>query len=600
MAAVGSVWVLGQLLLLGAAGAGVIRTVWPRIAPNIAWSAALLVGPALFAAVTALGMYAFPGTPGVVVGWVVSLVLAAVATRRLPLRTLWPGWQIAGLWLAVFIVALAARQQYWIPDALVHTPLSASLMAGAFPPRFPWTPDLPAIYHFLPELAVGALNVGIGPGLVLTTEILGAFVAAGLAVLVMAVARDLGASRLAMAVVLPLLLSPGLWTLVLAGDRPAAVQVAVPVGAPAAGLRAALASLYVPDIAAPATSPVEAAPPNIINPHFMWSHGLAVTAALLATARARHRLTGAFVLALVISAVSAIDETVFVALLLGLGGYAAVGALRDRSHWQRQGAMVLALVVGTGLAMVQGGVLSDLIFRAPAGVDVATLRAPAPELPWLGGIRTTGGGLGTLTLGTVVVLVASAVAAYRTRSPALAILVAMALALFAGFALIHFPASPADIARLEGHALNLSAIALVVGVAAAAARVRRRAVRYGGGLVVAGLIVWPTTADSVGRIAEAIADGPRLFVAGTRQEATGSFAHAITAGRRDRATATGPQRHCRDGLPRRPSPHSSSHGRHGRNGAASPAGICPMAALPGIAWAGVPRCRAVSRPRGIA
>ena len=514
---------LGQLLLLAAVGTGIIRAVWPQIAPNIAWSAGLLVGPALFAAVTALGMYVFPGVPGVVVGWVVSLVPAAVLTRRLALRTLWPGWRVAGVWLAVFVVALAARQQYWIPDALVHTPLSASLMAGAFPPRFPWTPDLPAIYHFLPELAIGALNAGFGPGLVLTTEIVGAFVAAGLAVLVMAVAADLGASRLAMAVVLPLLLSPGLWTL-LFGERPPAVQAAIPVGLPAAGLRAALGSLYVPDLAAAARTPAEAAPPNIINPHFIWSHGLAVTAALLATARARHTLTGALILALVISALSAIDETVFVALLLALGAYAAVRVLRDRSHWQRQGPMVLALVVGTGLAIVQGGVLTDLIFHASAGLDLARLRAPDPKLAWLGGVRTIGGGLGALTIGTVAMLVVSAAAAYRAKSTALAILVAMALALFAGFALIQFPASPADIARLEGHALNLSAIALAVVLAAAATRLRRRAAWYSGGLVVAGLIVWPTIANSVGRIAEAIADGPRLYVAGSRPtEGRGSF-----------------------------------------------------------------------------
>ena len=523
IAAAGTVWVLGQLLLLAAVGTGIIRTVWPQITPNIAWSAGLLVGPALFAAVTALGMYAFPGVPGVVVGWVVSLVFGAVVTRRLALRTLWPGWQVVGVWLAIFVVALAARQQYWIPDANSHAPLSASLMAGVFPPRFPSTPDLPAIYHFLPELAIGALNLGFGPGLVLTTEILGAFVAAGFAVLVMAVARDLDASRLAMAVALPLLLSPGLWTLVLYVDRPAAVQIAIPVGVPEAGLRAALASLYVPDISAPATSPVEAAPPNIINPHFIWSHGLALTAALLATVRARHALTSTLIFALVISALSGIDETVFVALLLGLSGYVAVGVLRDRSHWQRQVSLVMGLVAGAGLAVVQGGVLSDLIFHAPAGVDVVTLRAPAPQPAWLGGVKSIGGGLGAVTLGTVAMLVASAAAAYRVKSAALAILVAMALALFAGFALIHYPASPADTARLEGHAISLSAVALAVGLAAAATRLRHRAALYGGVLVVAGLMVWPTTTDSVGRIAEPIADGPRLYVAGTRGEPTGSF-----------------------------------------------------------------------------
>ena len=57
---------------------------------------------------------------------------------------------------------------------------------------------------------------------------------------------------------------------------------------------------------------------------------------------------------------------------------------------------------------------------------------------------------------------------------------------------------------------------MAIGLAAASARLRQRAALHGGGLLLAGLVVWPTTADSIGRIAEAIADGPRLYVAGTR------------------------------------------------------------------------------------
>lgn len=509
---------LGQLLVLSAVGAGVVRVVWPGVTPNVARSTGLMVGPALFGAATAFAMYAVPGATGVVVGWAGVLGLAAGLSwrRRLPPRGLVPGWRCAAFWLAVFIVALSARQQYWIPDAMVHTPLSASLMAGVFPPRFPWTPDVPAIYHFLPELLIGALNLGLGPGLALTTEILGAFVAAGLAALLVAVAADLGASRLSMAISLPLLLSPGLWTLVLFSDRPAALQMAIPVGIPEAGLRAALGSVYVPAIGSAATTPVEAAPPNIINPHFIWSHGLALTAALLATVRARHCLTGAVVLALLMSALSAIDETVFVAVLPALAGYVAVRTAVDPRNWKRWIPLTLALVAGTALAVIQGGVLSDLLLRASVGLDVASLQSPTPELAWLGGVRAVGGGLGTLTVGTVAILVVSAAAAYLVRSDALVVIVVMALALFAGFALVHFPASPMDTARLEGHALNLAMMALAISLAVGAAKVRHRFALHGGGLLLAGLVVWPTSADSVGRMAEALADGPRLYVAGSR------------------------------------------------------------------------------------
>ena len=517
---------LGQLLVLAAAAAGIIRSVWPAVAPQTATAAGLLAGPALFGAAAALGMYLVPGPPGVVVGWVTVLGAALGFCRRdrRLLSTLLPGRGRTVLWLVAFMIALSARQQYWIPDAMVHAPLSASLMAGVFPPRFPWSPDVPAIYHFLPELVIGAFNLGLGPGLVLTTELVGAFVAAALAMLVVAVAAEHRAHRLAMALMLPMLLSPGLWTLVLFTERPAAALLAIPVGLPEAGLRAALGSVYVPDLASAATAPIQAAPPNIINPHFIWSYGLAITIALLATAQARHRAAGAAVGALLLSALSAIDETIFVAVLSALGGYAAFSVLRDRHRWRCQIPLLLALVCGSGLALVQGGVLTDLLFHAPPTAEVLGLHSPTAELAWLGEVLAVGGGLGVVSLGTLAVLLLGAGAAYLARSVVLAIVVAMGMALFAGFVLVHFPASPQDIARLEGHALNLGMIALAIGLAVGTARLRNRGVLYGGTLLFAGLVLWPTVADSVGRIAEAVADGPRLYVAGTRPvEHTPSF-----------------------------------------------------------------------------
>ena len=76
---------LAQLLILSAAGAGVIRSVWPNVAPNVARSAGLLAGPALFGAVTAFAMYLVPGTAGVAAGWAVVLAVAiGVAWRQGP------------------------------------------------------------------------------------------------------------------------------------------------------------------------------------------------------------------------------------------------------------------------------------------------------------------------------------------------------------------------------------------------------------------------------------------------------------------------------------------------------------------------------------
>lgn len=518
MAAAGTGWVLGQLLLLTALGTGLIRSIWPQVHPDVTRAAGLLVGPALFGSATAFAMYFAPGAAGVAVGWLVVLGLAAVVIRQqhLSLADVLPNWRHAALWLLAFVVVLSARQQYWIPDAMVHTPLSASIVAGTFPPRLPWSPDVPAIYHFLPELVIGSLDLGFGPGLVLTTEILGAFVAVAVAVLVASIAVDLGAKRLGIIVALPLLLSPGLWALVLFRDRPEVLQMAVPVGVPEAGLRAALGSMYVPDVASAAATPVEAAPPNIINPHFVWSYGLAVTVALLATARAAHWLSAAAVIAFLLSALSAIDEVVFVAGLVALGGFLAVDTLRDRHGWQSRRSIVMATLVGICLTLVQGGVFSDLLFRAPRSTETIGLNVPMPALEWLGAVQTVGGGLGAVGVGTVAVLILGGCVAYLTRSVALAIVGAMALALFAGYTVVHFPASPADTARLEGHALNFAMILLTVGLSVGICRLPTRASRFGVSLMLAGLVVWPTSVDSIGRMAEAVADGPRLYVAGTR------------------------------------------------------------------------------------
>ena len=145
------------------------------------------------------------------------LALAAVLVWRAPkpirprLRTVAVFALIA---LALFWIVLACRQlMLGIPDAPIHIGLAASIRERArFRPNCPGALGVRAPYHYGAYLLNGLLAPPSGPDLAFTEELLGAYAWVCL-VLVVATALLRRASRFAVLIIAPLLLTTGAWAL---------------------------------------------------------------------------------------------------------------------------------------------------------------------------------------------------------------------------------------------------------------------------------------------------------------------------------------------------------------------------------------------------
>ena len=224
-------------------------------------------------------LHVLPGLAGALAGWIVILALGAGLAWRgrpslpIPPRSL-AGFSLAGT--AIFWIALASRQLLIIPDHILHTMIPATIRAGGWPPTLGWSPDLDLAYHHGIDLLVGLLAPPIGPDMGLATEVVGAYVWTGFALVVATLFRRDG--RVSLLVLSPLLLTAGAWTLI--GYIPANIlQIPLPIGFPEAGIRASLEGIYWPAIKEtelPFTSPVQISPPNVWKPPFVLTYALVV------------------------------------------------------------------------------------------------------------------------------------------------------------------------------------------------------------------------------------------------------------------------------------------------------------------------------------
>ena len=246
---------------------------------GLALAQGLVIGPALWGLLANLVLHVLPGLSGAVAAWVVmltagaGLALRARSALHLPPRTV----ALFGvLGLVIFWVSLAGRQLLTIPDAQIHLSLSAAIRAGIFPPELPWNPGLSVPYHYGVDLLIGLLRPTIGPDAALTTEVLGAYAWASLALVIVMTVRK-GGSWSSALILAALLLTPGTWTLLL-GDQPPLLKVPVVTGLPTAGLRAALTDAYWPatELSGASAPLYETPPPNVWKPPIPLAHALAV------------------------------------------------------------------------------------------------------------------------------------------------------------------------------------------------------------------------------------------------------------------------------------------------------------------------------------
>ena len=504
----GFLLLLAELAALAAVGYIVVRVVLRQADDRAALAQGLVVGPALWGLIVNFVLYAVPGLAGAAVGWGITLALGAVLAWRAPDRIRPRPRVAAGIGVAaltLFWVALASRQLLTIPDVANHMGLSASIRAGAFPPAFFWTPEFLAPYHYGQDLLAGLLAPPVGPDLAFTTELLGAYGWASF-VLVVVTALLGRASGFAVLVTAPLLLSTGAWSFI--GVLVDIVQLPIPAGVPAAGLRASLADIYWPSVELPWPTPYGGLP-NIWLLAYPMSYALAFIVLERAAQAGRRSWLANLTLAGLVGFVGLLSTTLaplVLAMWAGLEAAHLVQARRagvgDRGSMLRSGAgLALALLL---LVFAGGALTNALADSGPSGLSLAWSDDPGERRP-LASFDVRPGGVAVLGLGPIVIAGIAALLAWRDRL-VLALALGTGALLLAALALRYEPA-PWDLGRLVGHARNFALLALVLALSARLADRRPTRWRYAAGALLAVLVIWPTVAEPVRNLSLAIEQG---------------------------------------------------------------------------------------------
>jgi len=503
-----------EVLALSAVGFVVARVALRQAHVWTALAQGLVIGPALWGVIVSFLLHIVPGMAGALAGWIIVVVLGgglawrARQALRLPFRTI-AGFGLAGT--AIFGVALAGRQLFTIPDPEIHLELAAAFRAGAWPPALPWNPWMPVFYHFGVDLLVGLLAPPFGPDFGLVTEILGAYAWTALVLVVATLLWRYGWTGV---LVLPLLLTAGAWTLI--GFTPENIlQMPVPTGIPAAGLRASVADIYWPAIRPdelPLTNPVQASPPNIWKPPFVLAYALTFVVLTWAATSPHRSWPAVLTISALIGFMGLIEEAV---ALMTLALWVLWEAWRLLQAWRRRSvdrAALLRLTAGPALAalllVAGGGVITGIAtgsFGTAGRLAIGWIGDPGSRRP-LGHLDLLSGGIGLLGIGPLVVAIAAGLLARRNHL-VLLLAVGSGVFLLAALTLQYEPAR--DVTRLDGHARNFALMALLValGVRLSAMCPRWRWI-CGSGLLA--LVVWPTVAAPVHSIGLGLNYGPRF------------------------------------------------------------------------------------------
>ena len=319
-------------------------------------------------------------------------------------------------------------------------------------------------------------------------------------------------------VLTPLLLTTGAWTLSSALDI---MQIPVPAGLPAAGIRASLADIYWPSTSWPLAT-YKAALPDIWKPVFPLAYVLAVVV-LGHTSRSEDRSwPAALTLAGLIGflgLLSAALAPVVLTIWAGLEGWRLLQLWRTGSAVKSAllracaGLALAALLLGGG----GGALTAALTGSAPSGIS---LEGNPDFRGWrvLGTFDRLPVGVGIVGLGPLAVAVVAVLLARRDR---------MVLALTAGvgalaliFVVLRYDAAPHDLGRFAGHARNFALLAVLLALSGHVAKLRPSR-RYAAGALLVGLVVWPTVAAPVRNLGLAISRGIEVANAGSARQMSG-------------------------------------------------------------------------------
>ena len=515
----GLLFLLAELVALAAVGYVVVRVALGETDNRVALAQGLVVGPAIWGVVVNLVMYALPGMPGAVAGWIFVLALAAVLIWRAPkpvrprLRTA-AAFSVAAL--ALFWVALASRQT-WIPGIPIHLGLSASIRAGGFPPELPWNPGAPAPYHHGVDLLIGLLAPPFGPDLSFVKELMGAYAWMSL-VLVVVTALLRRAPAFSVLTIAPLVLTAAAWGL-WNGEPAGVVEAPVPVSPPAAGLRASLTDIYW----RVGESHYVSVLANVSKPAFTLSYALAFVVLARAAHAGRRSWLSVTTLALLIGFLGLTSSTLAPIVLVLWAGLEAIHLIQSRRARSLRRSDAIRPASGLALAalLLLAGGFSTLIMDAPvtSGLSIGTGEQ-------FGGWRLLGrldglpGGVALLGIGPLAVAGVAVLLARRDRL-VLALAAGTGLLLLASLVLTYEPFQW-DLVRLEGHARNLALFALLIALGVRLAGLRPAPWRYAAGAAVIALVTWPTIVAPVRNLGLAIGNGIDLANAQRAQDTLGT------------------------------------------------------------------------------
>ena len=504
-----------ELAALSAVGFVVARVALCEDDDLAALAQGLVIGPTLWGFTVNLMLRVVPGLAGAVVGWALVLGVGvgfawrSRGTLQVPRRTL-AGF--AGAALALLWVSLAARQLMKVPDPEIHLGLATYIRDGGWPPIVFWNPDFDLYYHHGVDLLVALLAPPSGPNPAFTIELLGAFLWTGFALVVTTAILNRG-GWLSTLTLSPLLLTAGAWTLVgtVESHIPNILQVPVPAGIPAAGLRSSLVGLMWPEPPPSWPSEFSGAPANIWKPPFVLAYALAFIALRHVTASGRRSSLSAPTLAIMVGFLGIVSSEIAL-VILGLWVILDTARIVSRPMDRRaaQAGLVNA-AAGPGAAIlllaIGGSVLTGILVDAPRA-DLSLRWSGDPlSRQTLGRIDLLPGGLALLGVGAMSTAAIAVLLAPRDRLTVA--LAAGSVPMMIGALTIQFERFQFDVTRLDGHARNLALLALLLALASLLPTLRRRWRIAASALVVA-LAVWPTIALPARTIAQGVGRGVHL------------------------------------------------------------------------------------------
>ena len=364
-----------------------------------------------------------------------------------------------------------------------------------------------APYHYGAYLLNGLLAPPSGPDLAFTEELLGAYAWMCL-VLVAITALLRRASRFAVLIIAPLLLTTGAWALMT--DPASVVESPVPAGIPAAGLRASLMDIYWPSVELPWDTRFSSLP-NVWKPAFALSYALTFVVLMRAAHAGRRSWPAALTLAALIGFLGLTSTSLAPIVFVLWAGLEAAHLIKSRRAGSPPRGDLIRSATGPALAalLLLAGGFSSLVLgdSTTSGMSLGTSE-------FFGGWRLLGtldrlpGGVAVLGLGPLAVAGGAVLLARRDR---------LVLALAAGTVILLlvtllFTYEPQkwDLVRLEGHARNFALFALLISLGVRLTGLRTARWRYAAGAVVVALVTWPTAVTPVRNLGLAVGHGAEI------------------------------------------------------------------------------------------